>query len=157
MPRTPPLVEAAAPVDLERLAWLEARSFSDPWSPALLGSELAHPQALLLVGRDGPGAAPSGYAAFRRGIGEAELLRLAVAADRRRQGLARALVAAGLHRLAAAGVRACHLEVRADNEPAIALYRALGFAAVGRRPRYYRDGSDALLFHLELELPRAAP
>jgi ribosomal-protein-alanine N-acetyltransferase len=37
-----------------------------------------------------------------------------------------------------------YLEVRTDNEPAIALYTSLGFARVGVRKRYYRvSGADA--------------
>jgi ribosomal-protein-alanine N-acetyltransferase len=36
------------------------------------------------------------------------------------------------------------LEVRTDNEPAITLYRGLGFVTVGVRKRYYRaSGADA--------------
>ena len=43
------------------------------------------------------------------------------------------------------------LEVRASNKPAKALYAALGFASVGRRPRYYsRPTEDAELFRKEL-------
>jgi RimJ/RimL family protein N-acetyltransferase len=37
------------------------------------------------------------------------------------------------------------LEVKAHNARAINLYRHLGFAAVGRRARFYADGADALL------------
>lgn len=38
------------------------------------------------------------------------------------------------------------LDVRTDNEPALALYRAHGFEVVGLRPRYYRpSGADAHL------------
>lgn len=40
---------------------------------------------------------------------------------------------------------AATLEVRAGNAAAVALYRRLGFEEVGRRRRYYADGSDALL------------
>ena len=37
-----------------------------------------------------------------------------------------------------------HLEVRTDNEPAIQLYRSVGFTEVGLRRRYYRvSGADA--------------
>lgn len=38
------------------------------------------------------------------------------------------------------------LEVHAQNEPAQGLYCNLGFQQVGRRPKYYRDGGDAVLF-----------
>jgi ribosomal-protein-alanine N-acetyltransferase len=37
------------------------------------------------------------------------------------------------------------LEVRADNCGALALYSGHGFREVGRRRRYYPDGSDAVL------------
>jgi len=36
------------------------------------------------------------------------------------------------------------LEVHARNEPAIRLYKSLGFQEIGRRKRYYNDGGDAL-------------
>jgi ribosomal-protein-alanine N-acetyltransferase len=35
--------------------------------------------------------------------------------------------------------------VRADNQPALALYARFGFAPVGVRPRYYPGGEDALI------------
>jgi len=38
------------------------------------------------------------------------------------------------------------LEVHEGNEPARQLYRDLGFQEVGRRPKYYRDGGDAILY-----------
>ena len=43
-----------------------------------------------------------------------------------------------------------HLEVRTDNEPAIALYRSVGFTEVGLRRRYYRiSGADAYTMRRE--------
>jgi ribosomal-protein-alanine N-acetyltransferase len=44
------------------------------------------------------------------------------------------------------------LEVAAGNVAALALYRAAGFAEVGRRVRYYADGSDALVMRRDLSL-----
>ena len=44
------------------------------------------------------------------------------------------------------GATAVWLEVRESNARALELYRRLGFAPTGRRPRYYQDsGEDALL------------
>jgi ribosomal-protein-alanine N-acetyltransferase len=40
------------------------------------------------------------------------------------------------------------LEVHEKNEPARQLYGVLGFQEVGRRPKYYRDGGDAVLYTL---------
>ena len=42
------------------------------------------------------------------------------------------------------------LEVKASNQGALSLYSKLGFDEVGRRPRYYSDGEDALLLQKQL-------
>jgi len=41
-----------------------------------------------------------------------------------------------------------YLEVRTDNEAAIALYRSIGFDQIGVRPRYYK-GADAYTMRWE--------
>ena len=43
------------------------------------------------------------------------------------------------------------LEVRRSNTPAIKLYRACGFFAMGLRPRYYPDQEDAVEMALLLD------
>ena len=44
------------------------------------------------------------------------------------------------------------LEVRVSNAPAIALYRKVGFAEVGRRKGFYtRPTEDALIMELKLK------
>ena len=40
------------------------------------------------------------------------------------------------------------LEVRPSNRRAQLLYRRLGYHVIGRRPRYYGDGEDALVMFL---------
>lgn len=145
---TPPalIVRPVRGADLLRIAEIEQAAFADPWPAELVAIELVHPQAILLAA-SWTGMPVAGYAAFRHGAGEAELLRLAVDPEERRRGLARALVEAGLERLRQeGGIEVCHLEVRLDNLGAIALYEASGFAQSGRRRGYYRDGTDALLY-----------
>ena len=156
-------VRRATPRDLEAMAALEAASFAAPWSRAALDASLAEAGALgLIAGSTAAGSPPAaasvadragaiaGFALFRRVLDEAELLRVAVAPEARRHGVARHLVRRGLRELAKRGVGVCHLEVRAGNASAIALYEALGFALAGRRARYYADGETALLFTLSL-------
>ncbi len=141
----------AAAADLPCLVELEAAGFAEPWSPEMLAAELMHPGGVVLVadGSDGR-RAPSGYACFRLGAGEAELLRVAVAPEARGRGIARQLIAAGFDRLRAAGIASCFLEVRPANISALAVYHALGFERRGHRRAYYRDGSDALVLRRDL-------
>lgn len=142
----PLLVRPARLEDLDRIVWLEQVGFPDPWPPDLLSYELRHPGAVLLVATWGVDGTVVGYAAFRHGGGEAELLRLSVDPAERRHGIARALVTRGLERLREERVGSCFLEVRLHNESAIACYRSLGFTLAGLRRAYYRDGSDALVY-----------
>lgn len=158
-------VRPAVEGDLPDLAALEAAAFPDPaspaWSPALLAGELAQATAMMLVAVAGePSTAGAGgvlgYAGFRRVGHESELLRVAVAPAERGRGIGRRLIEAGLARLRREGVTTCFLEVRPTNAPALALYERLGFARIGRRRRYFPDGSDALVLEVGLGAPPSA-
>ena len=131
------------------MAALELASFPHPWTRDQLASELALASSLALVAHDVDGAL-AGYVLFRRMFDEAELLRLAVVPRRQRAGLATALVERGLDELRAAGCATAFLEVRADNQAAIELYARNGWQPDGRRPRYYPDGVDAILYRRAL-------
>jgi ribosomal-protein-alanine N-acetyltransferase len=82
-------------------------------------------------------------------IGEAELLRLAVAPNSRRSGLGRALLRHSAMALGRMGVHVFFLEVRVSNHGARALYEAEGWVYQGDREHYYRDGEDAAIYRLE--------
>ena len=45
------------------------------------------------------------------------------------------------------------LEVRSDNEPAIAMYSRRGFERISRRRGYYPDGGDAEIMRRRIEAP----
>ena len=71
--------------------------------------------------------------------------------EHRGQGAGRALLTHALAALKAEGAALCFLEVRAHNTPALALYAALGFEAVGRRKNFYKNPpEDALVMRAEL-------
>ena len=61
--------------------------------------------------------------------------------DYRRRGIARALMEAALEQVRQQHGRWVGLEVRADNEAALRLYRSLGFREVGKTIHYLRHGS----------------
>jgi len=93
----------------------------------------------------------AGFAVFSRLPPEAELESIAVAAEFQKKGLGRELFRAGIAALHRTGVTTVFLEVRASNQPALALYGRMGFRQGGRRRSYYTDPTeDALLLHLDL-------
>ncbi|HEX2224655.1 MAG TPA: ribosomal protein S18-alanine N-acetyltransferase [Thermoanaerobaculia bacterium] len=131
--------------DILPLSWLERAAFPDPWPPDLIAHEVRHPSAVVLAACEEGSDTPLGYASFHCVAGESELLRLAVFPEQRRRGIARRLLEHGFERLRDLEIEVCFLEVREDNDGAIALYRDFGFEYAGRRRGYYRDGTDALV------------
>ena len=79
---------------------------------------------------------------------EAEILRIAVLAEMRRQGVGRMLLGALLSAIADACPLGVYLEVRASNVAARRLYAREGFVETGRRRDYYQEPrEDAILMH----------
>ena len=139
------LTEAQVPA----VAALERACFSAPWSENSIRSELDNPLSLWLTAEED--GRLLGYVGSQTVLGESDMLNLAVAEDCRRRGVGRALCEALCAALRARGSHGLTLEVRVSNAPARALYEALGFRSVGRRPRYYvRPAEDAELYRREL-------
>jgi ribosomal protein S18 acetylase RimI-like enzyme len=133
------------------LAELEEEIFpSDRMSRRRFAALAKRPSARILLacrGRD-----ILGYAILltRRGIRTARLYSLAVAPEAAGQGIGRRLLSeieAAARRRRALRLR---LEVRADNGRAIRLYMDGGYGLIGRRPDYYSDGVEALLYARDL-------
>jgi ribosomal-protein-alanine N-acetyltransferase len=76
---------------------------------------------------------------------EVHILDVAVHPGHRRRGVGRLLLQHILAEARQNGVRSASLEVRVSNQPAIALYQALGFQQVAIRRQYYENGEDAFL------------
>ena len=137
--------------DLEDVLPVESAVFgTEAWTAAQFWSELARvPETrwYVVARQDG---AMVGYAGLFQAGSEADVQTVAVAPGARGRGLGRTLMAALVDRARARGAVVLHLEVRADNAPALGLYGRLGFQAVGRRPDYYGRGRDATLMSLRL-------
>jgi ribosomal-protein-alanine N-acetyltransferase len=140
------------PADLEAVLGLELSSFGEEaWSRRMLEAELAAQPGsryYLIAADDG---VITGYAGLLVASTQADVLTLAVAADRWGQGTGAALLEA---LLAEAGRRGCtevFLEVRTDNDRAQRLYRSHGFVQIGIRKGYYQpSGADALVMRRDL-------
>ena len=125
----------ATEADLHALATLEQDLFGhDAWSRGSVAAEVSAGRVLVA---DDDGLA--GYVVTLAAGDALDLMRIGVRRDRRRRGLAHALLAA-----AATGDRVL-LEVSERNTGAIAFYSAEGFTEIARRRRYYRDGSAAVV------------
>jgi ribosomal-protein-alanine N-acetyltransferase len=90
--------------------------------------------------------AVAGFAVFYRMMEEAELRNIAIDPSHQRQGIAGALLEAGIRTLQASGAHRLFLEVRASNQPALAFYASAGFQLLYTRRNYYQDPvEDALV------------
>jgi [ribosomal protein S18]-alanine N-acetyltransferase len=147
----PVTIGALTPADAERCAQLEAQLFDgdDPWPAAAFNRELASTHTHYVGARTA--GALVGYAGISR-LGrtppfEYEVHTIGVDAAYQGQGIGRRLLD-DLLNFADGGV--VYLEVRTDNDAAIALYRSVGFEQIGLRRRYYRvSGADAYTMRRE--------
>jgi ribosomal-protein-alanine N-acetyltransferase len=123
-------------------------------------AELSRPWARLWVARPDAASAPAGFLVAWHVADELHVLNVAVAPSLRRRGLARALMDEALAYAAGERVRIVLLEVRRSNRPAIKLYRALGFTALGVRAAYYADNDEdaiEMILALDPESGRVLP
>jgi [ribosomal protein S18]-alanine N-acetyltransferase len=116
----------------------------------------AGPRGMILVAESEARMLPEivGFSAFYRMDRESELWNIAVRPGYRRKGVARALLREACRRLSEWDVHRLFLEVRESNRPAVELYRAFGFALLGRRKDYYLNPKeDALVLVHKLVQP----
>jgi ribosomal protein S18 acetylase RimI-like enzyme len=120
-------IAAAGPADAEAVVALwRACGLTRPWNdPARdFKSAIEGPASAILLLRDGDAIAAGVMAGFDGHRGW--VYYLAVAPDRRRQGLGRAMMEAAEAWLRERGAPKIQLMVREDNEAALGFYEALG-------------------------------
>jgi [ribosomal protein S18]-alanine N-acetyltransferase len=128
--------------DLPQVVAIERRAFTTPWSLAMFVLELSKASGVCLAATVETELA--GYLVCSRYDTVWHVMNVAVDPDRRRRGIAIALIAALLERIG--DDAQVTLEVRRSNGGAIALYERFGFKSAGVRPRYYADnGEDAVI------------
>ena len=128
--------------DVPALAAIERECFSVPWSAQALAEELEQPHAVFLVAH-APDGTVLGYAGMHHVGDEGFIANVATAARARRQGVARALLAALDGYARANALCRLTLEVRPSNAAAIALYTGAGFTCDGLRPHFYTAPDEA--------------
>jgi mycothiol synthase len=101
------------------------------WEPEDLAQRRAQPwfdPSAILLAEDAAGRAIGvHWMKLEPGRGEGEVYVLGVAPDAQRSGIGRFLLLAGLDEMRRRGIALAHLFVDADNQPALRLYRSVGF------------------------------
>jgi [ribosomal protein S18]-alanine N-acetyltransferase len=129
--------------DLPHVIAIERRSFPTPWSLAMFVLELSKASGICLAALDGD--ALVGYCVCSRYDTVWHVMNVAVDPDRRREGVAGALLTRLFDEADKPGEQYT-LEVRPSNGAAIALYESFGFKRAGLRKGYYHDNKeDALI------------
>jgi ribosomal-protein-alanine N-acetyltransferase len=146
---TEPTVRQVERADLLDVYRLEQSVFPQPWPFEAFERFVDEPGFMVAELPTADGPALAGYVVadltpnFGRDIGH--IKDLAVREECRGRGIGRLLLRHALASLEARGAAVTRLEVRANNDPAIALYREHGFEHRRTVPRYYADGENALV------------
>jgi [ribosomal protein S18]-alanine N-acetyltransferase len=146
--RAAPSLSEARPADAAAIAAVHTASFQRGWGEDEVYRLLI--EKTVVAHRAMAGRTMIGFILSRLAAGEAEILSIAIAPNRRGRGFARPLLDLNLRRLAGLGARTVFLEVDERNAAARALYRRAGFADVGRRQSYYQSGAAALVLLRDL-------
>ena len=148
-------IREASAADLTKVIMINRRCLPENYTYFFFNSILQnYPRTFLVAEVDGDIA---GYIMCRveRGFSKLSKLNLtrlghvisiAVLPEYRRRGIAKALLTRAMKVLKEEyGCEEVYLEVRVSNQPAISLYRKLGFDVVKISRRYYVDGEDAYI------------
>jgi len=146
------LIRPARTEDIPAVAALEAEVFPDPWPQHLYLQEVGQPLRFQRVIYTAAGYL-AGYLFACWQLDELHVLKVATHPLHEGRGVASALMEEAKSEAVRSGARSLVLEVRPSNRRAYRLYRYLGYEVLGRRPRYYADGEDALVMCLALGAP----
>jgi [ribosomal protein S18]-alanine N-acetyltransferase len=143
-------VREMTPDDVIAVSVLEQRLFPvDAWPLHMFYDELAQPETRwYLVAEGSEGIV--GYAGLMCIEPIADVQTIAVVPEYEGRGIGTTLLTRLIEEARNRYAKDLLLEVRADNPRAQQLYRRFGFEQIHVRPRYYRDGVDALIMRLQL-------
>lgn len=130
-------IRSASEEDVPKLAEIDRSCIPQPWSEKLLLEALPR-DLILLAEADGSIA---GFIEISKVLDEANINSLAVLPEFRRMGIAKALISEA-KKILIPEITRLTLEVRSQNQGAVALYKAMGFKADGIRRNFYHDPKD---------------
>jgi [ribosomal protein S18]-alanine N-acetyltransferase len=151
------IIRALQHRDLAAIERIEHESYPTPWSRSMFAGELGKVSSISLGAFDRESGDLIGYLIISRYVDAWHVMNVAVDPERRRQGVAKALMRRLFALTAGDRRRGYTLEVRVSNQAAIGLYQQLGFQARGIRRGYYTDNrEDALIMWRDPEPQQVA-
>ncbi len=129
--------------DIQLLDKIEQACFPAPhssWTPEAIKASIMRTDSICLLNFEKDKA--TGYALATCVIGQAELLKIAVLPDHRRNGVGIKLLKTLETQLQKLGNIELFLECRESNLAALKLYKKTGFIVTGHRKKYYRDTQE---------------
>lgn len=135
--------------DIGEVLAIENELFSSPWSVDMFIHEILNHKAFTLV--DVTEKCIVGYTCGWKVLDEFQITNVGIARTHQRRGLAEFLLVEVMNIMLKDFCFNYFLEVRESNNPAIRLYRKLGFVEIGKRKNYYSNPvENALIMHLNL-------
>lgn len=121
--------------DVEQVALLEERTFSEPWSKKALEESLDSKDYRFYVAKLEERVVA--YCGYYKTLDEANITNLIVSEEVRAKGIGHALMSQLIKEAYESGIAGITLEVRVSNMPARNLYESLGFKLEGVRKNFY--------------------
>lgn len=135
-----PVVREMTMEDGAAVAELEHQTFSDAWSEKSVLETLDQPNTICLIAEKAGRMA--GYILVYKAADEAEIARIAVAEELKRQGVASSLMKELLLKCREQEIEKVLLDVRESNAAARAFYGKTGFREDGIRQHFYEDPQE---------------
>ena len=135
--------------DVTAVAEIERECFSLPWSEQSLMDSVVREDTVFLVCEDDDSIV--GYIGMYISFDEGDITNVAVSPVHRKKGYGEALVVKAKAVAKAKQLEMILLEVRVSNEPAISLYKKMGFEELGLRKNFYEHPvEDAIIMKCPL-------
>ncbi len=126
--------------DCERVAAIEAVSFSVPWSLRAFTETVEKHNFRYYVAEEK--GEILGYCGFLYVLDEAEIPNVCVKSSARRLGIGRQMMSVLMEEAKKLGISVLYLEVRESNMAARKLYESLGFVENGIRKNFYEQPTE---------------
>ena len=144
------LIRKATTNDIREMAKMEEDSFTtDLWNEDMLNYELTVNNTSIFYVAEIDNELV-GYINVWEQFDTSSIVQVLTKKEYRNQNIASSLYEYVEKILREKQIQFVTLEVRKSNEPAINLYKKLGFNFICEKPHYYTDGEDALYFVKEL-------